>query len=75
MSGQIVATDGTSLVQITDRTLQGTKSEKAFELGKKIALAAQAKSISKVVFDRNGFFYHGRVAKVAEGAREWGLSI
>ncbi|MEY3197617.1 MAG: hypothetical protein RL023_190 [Candidatus Parcubacteria bacterium] len=75
MRGQIVSTDGKSLVQITDAKLSGTKSEKAFELGKKIADAAQAKNISKLVFDRNGFFYHGRVAKLAEGAREGGLEI
>ena len=43
------------------------------ELGKKIASACKEKSISKVVFDKNGFAYHGRVKAVAEGAREGGL--
>jgi len=47
----------------------------AKELGKAIAKVAADKKISKVIFDRNGYVYHGRVAAVAEGAREAGLSF
>ncbi|MCL4146121.1 UNVERIFIED_CONTAM: hypothetical protein GTU68_003119 [Idotea baltica] len=47
----------------------------AKELGKAIAKVAADKKISAVVFDRNGYVYHGRVAAVAEGAREAGLSF
>jgi large subunit ribosomal protein L18 len=49
------------------------KSERAFEVGKNIAAKAAKKGIKKVVYDRGGFLYHGRVAKLAEGAREGGL--
>jgi large subunit ribosomal protein L18 len=42
-------------------------------LGKEIAKLAKDKSIESIVFDRNGYVYHGRVAAVAEGAREGGL--
>jgi large subunit ribosomal protein L18 len=47
----------------------------AKELGKKIAEVAKEKKIERVVFDRNGFIYHGRVAAVAAGAREAGLKF
>ena len=53
----------------------GASKEGAKELGAKIAGIAKEKNIEKVVFDRNGFLYHGRVAAVAEGAREGGLTI
>lgn len=51
------------------------KVDKAREVGKLIAERAKAASITAVVFDRGGNKYHGRVAAVAEGAREGGLSL
>lgn len=47
----------------------------AKEVGKLVARRCQEKGITKVVFDRNGFLYHGRVRAVAEGAREGGLQF
>ncbi len=47
----------------------------ATAIGKEIAKRAQAKNIKAVVFDRNGFLYHGRVKALAEGAREAGLQF
>ncbi|MFA5360115.1 MAG: 50S ribosomal protein L18 [Patescibacteria group bacterium] len=47
----------------------------SLELGKLIATKAIAKGISQVVFDRNGYKYHGRVKALAEGAREGGLKF
>ncbi len=47
----------------------------AHELGKKIAEAAKDKSISKILFDRGGYKYHGRVKAVAEGTREGGIQF
>ena len=44
-------------------------------LGKALAALAKEKGVDKVVFDRNGYLYHGRVKAVAEGAREGGLSF
>ncbi len=49
------------------------KTAISFELGKLIAKKAIEKGIKKVVFDRNGYKYHGRVKAVADGAREGGL--
>lgn len=49
------------------------KTEAAMEVGKLIAQKALAAGIKKVVFDRNGYLYAGRVASLAKGAREQGL--
>ena len=51
------------------------KTAKATEVGKRIAERAKALGITKVVFDRAGYQYHGRVKSVAEGAREGGLEF
>jgi large subunit ribosomal protein L18 len=47
----------------------------AFEVGKLLATKAKEKKIEKVVFDRSGYIYHGRVKAVADGAREGGLNF
>ena len=49
------------------------KSEAAALVGKKLAERCKAKNIDQVFFDRGGFIYHGRVASLADGAREGGL--
>ena len=53
----------------------GKKTEKATEVGKQVAVVAKDKGISRVVFDRGGYKYHGRVKAVADGAREGGLEF
>ena len=47
----------------------------AFEAGKLIAQKAQAKKIERVIFDRGGIIFHGRVKALADGAREGGLKF
>lgn len=54
---------------------KGPKTEKSKLVGSAIARKAQDLGIKKVVFDRNGYLYHGRVKAVAEGAREGGLEF
>lgn len=56
-------------------TAKVAKLEKAKMVGKLIAEKALASGITAVVFDRNGFLYHGRVKSLAEGAREGGLKF
>lgn len=51
------------------------KTEMASAVGKLIAETATEKGITKVVFDRSGYLYHGRVKALAEGAREGGLKF
>ncbi|MDO4763162.1 MAG: 50S ribosomal protein L18 [Flavobacteriaceae bacterium] len=55
--------------------LKGTKTEIATAVGKKIAEKAKAAGYEKIVFDRNGFVYHGRIKALADGAREGGLQF
>ena len=58
----------------TDLTT-GKKTEKSLEVGKRIAARAKEAGITKVVFDRAGYKYHGRVKAVADGARTGGLEF
>jgi large subunit ribosomal protein L18 len=51
------------------------KTAKSFALGRLIAARAKEKGIARVVFDRGGYQYHGRVKAVAEGARKGGLEL
>jgi large subunit ribosomal protein L18 len=63
-----------TLAAASDMTLKkGTKTERAKHVGELIATAAKAKGITKVVFDRNGFKYTGRVRALADEARAQGL--
>ncbi|MFA8299440.1 MAG: 50S ribosomal protein L18 [Hyphomicrobiales bacterium] len=55
--------------------INGTKIEKAAMVGKLIAEKALEKGFSTIVFDRNGYLYHGRVKSLAEAAREGGLKF
>jgi len=55
--------------------LTGKKTDKSTEVGKRIAARAKDAGITKVVFDRAGYKYHGRVKAVADGAREGGLEF
>ena len=54
---------------------KGTKSEVSAAVGKAIAAKAIAAGIENIVFDRNGFVYHGRIKALADGAREGGLKF
>jgi large subunit ribosomal protein L18 len=56
-------------------TAAGNKVEVSATVGKSLASKALAAGINSVVFDRNGYLYHGRVKALAEGAREGGLNF
>ncbi|MCB9493922.1 MAG: 50S ribosomal protein L18 [Desulfobacteraceae bacterium] len=62
-----------------DKELKGSdfenKTAAAVKIGKLVAERAKAKGIEKVVFDRNGYIYHGRVKALSDGAREAGLNF
>ena len=68
-----------TLVATSDQKLEKTKDEgkkaRAKKVGTEIAKKCQEKGIDKVVFDRAGYKYHGRVSALAAGAREAGLKF
>lgn len=71
---------GKTLVSVSSRAkeFEGqklTKTEKAKTVGKLIAGRAKEAGIEKIVFDRNGYLYHGRIKSLAESAREGGLKF
>ncbi|MDE7408944.1 MAG: 50S ribosomal protein L18 [Muribaculaceae bacterium] len=67
---------GNTLVAASSKGItEGTKTEIAAKVGKEIAAKAQEKGISEVVFDRNGYLFHGRVKSLADAAREAGLKF
>ncbi|MBI5494364.1 MAG: 50S ribosomal protein L18 [Deltaproteobacteria bacterium] len=73
-------TSGRTLVAAStlDKELRGKKMKKmeaAKAVGALVAERSKAKNLGAVVFDRNGFLYHGRVKSLADGAREKGLSF
>ena len=69
---------GSTLAQASSRELgdyNNATLEVSKSVGKKLAERATANGISSVVFDRNGYVYHGKVKALAEGAREGGLKL
>ena len=67
---------GKTLAQASDvKTTKGTKTERAKEVGRAIAATSLKAKIKKVVFDRNGFKYTGRIKLVADEARAAGLEF
>ena len=64
-----------STMEADVRSLEGDKSAKARKVGELVAERAQAAGVSSAVFDRAGNKYHGRVAALADAAREGGLTF
>lgn len=64
-----------TIFSVSDKGLKGKKIEKAKQVGLLAAKKAAEKKIEKIVFDRSANRYHGRVAALAEGAREGGLKF
>ncbi len=74
-SGQTLLAVSTLTPELRPQLQKTATVAAAKEVGKLVARRCQEKGISRVVFDRNGFLYHGRVRAVAEGAREGGLQF
>lgn len=70
--GKVLAAASDSEIK---REKNKTKTERAKEVGKLIAKKALEVKVEKVIFDRGGYKYHGRVKSLAEGAREEGLKF
>jgi large subunit ribosomal protein L18 len=75
-----VIDDATGLTLVSASTLdtdgvKGANKDACAAIGKEVAKRAVAKNIKQVVFDRNGYLYHGRVKSLADAAREGGLEF
>lgn len=73
VTGQTLAAASSLGKEVSDA--KGSKGEIAALVGKMIAEKAQSAGITTVVFDRNGYLYHGRVKQLADAAREAGLKF
>ena len=68
--------EGKTLASASSKGIEGgTKSEKAAKVGQAIAEKALTAGIAEVVFDRNGYLFHGRVKSLADAARNGGLKF
>jgi large subunit ribosomal protein L18 len=72
-AGKTVAAASTLDKDVKGKT--GATAEAAAEVGKRVAAAAVKAGVTKVVFDRGGFLFHGRVKALADAAREGGLEF
>ena len=75
IGGNTLAHASTLSRDVRDAIDESTKSDAAKKVGQAIAKLLLAKGIDKVVFDRNGYLYHGRVRALADAAREAGLKF
>jgi large subunit ribosomal protein L18 len=75
VNGKTILSVGTTSKSLKGDVQEDDKTAAAKKVGAALAKAAIAKGIEAVVFDRNGFDYHGRVAAVAAAAREAGLKF
>lgn len=74
-TGTTLASASTVDVDLRAQMAGKKKAEQAKLVGQAMAARAQAQGVKKIVFDRGGYRYHGRVKAVAEGAREGGLEF
>ncbi len=75
VSGKTLVSVGTTSKTLKNEVKEDDKTAAAKKVGAALARAAKEKGIEAVVFDRNGFDYHGRIQAVAAAAREAGLKF
>jgi large subunit ribosomal protein L18 len=74
-SGQTLAAASTLTKDVKDGIGEANKSDAARKVGEAIAKACISKGVKKVVFDRGGYMYHGRISALADAARKAGLEF
>lgn len=75
VTGQTLAHASTLTESVKGAIGEDNKTDAAKKVGALIAEQLKAKNVTAVVFDRNGYLYHGRIVALADGAREAGLSF
>jgi large subunit ribosomal protein L18 len=74
-TGKTLAHVSTLTREVRTAAAEDAKTDAAKKVGEAVAKAAMAKGIKKVVFDRNGYLYHGRIQALADAARKAGLEF
>lgn len=74
-SAQLIDVEWKVIALVNDKLMKWTKTEKAFQAWEKIATIAKSKGVEKVVFDRNGYLYHGRIKALADGLRKGWITL
>lgn len=74
-TGKTLVSASTMMKDLRTATNDDNKTDAAKKVGTKIAELCKAQKIAKVVFDRNGYLYHGRIVALADAAREAGLEF
>jgi large subunit ribosomal protein L18 len=75
VSGRTLVSASTVEAELKSELAGKKKAEQAKRVGAAVAARAKAKGVTRVVFDRGGYKYHGRVKALADGAREGGLEF
>lgn len=76
VSAQVIAPNGDVLASVSDKSVKGdTKTDRAFAAGQALAALIKKAKADKVIFDRNGYLYHGRIKAFAEGIRDGGIAL
>ncbi len=76
VKAQVLGRDGAVIASITDKGVEGAnKTERAWNAGEKFAALLKDKWVSSLVFDRNGYLYHGRVKAFADWVRKGGIQF
>ena len=75
VDGKTLAHASTLSKDVKGAVADDTKKDAATKVGEAIAKQLKAKGVTKVVFDRNGYMYHGRIQALADGARKAGLEF
>jgi len=73
--GHTVAASSSLMPAVKDQVQATTKIEQAKIVGQELAKKAEEAKVHSVVFDRNGYLYHGRIKALADGARQGGLNF
>lgn len=75
VSGRTLASASSLCKELREQVKSGANKTAARAVGKLIGQRAKAQGITRVVFDRGGYLYHGRIKELADGAREAGLQF
>ena len=75
MKAQVIDATGKVICHISDKGIEGNKTESAQKAWEALAALMKKQGVEKAAFDRNGELYHGRVKALADWIRTWGITI